>query len=223
MSSVFVTSSGTGLGKTYLMCRLIAELKDAGRAFRACKPLLSGFDAAAAAASDSGLILKACGQAVDDTALDAVSPWRLRAAVSPDMAAQREQRSIPFDELVAFSRPSHPTELTLVEGIGGVMVPIDAKHTVLDWMDALGAPTLLVVGSYLGSLSHSLTAAAALASRGIECLAILVSESLDAPVSVEETADSLRRFVDAVPVVTLPRPPATTDTALLPLLGDHLR
>lgn len=223
MSSIFVTSSGTGIGKTYVMCRLIAELKGAGRSLRACKPLVSGFDLADVVATDCGKILQASGQAINSTNLDAVSPWRFQAPLSPDLAAQREQRSIAFDELVAFSRPSRSSELTLVEGIGGVMVPIDTEHTVLDWIEALGAATLLVVGSYLGSLSHSLTAAAVLASRQIECLAVIVSESLNAPISVEETADSLRRFVGAVPVVTLPRQSATTSTPLLPLLGYPLQ
>ena len=67
--------------------------------------------------------------------------------------------------------------MTLIEGIGGVMAPLDARHTVLDWIAALGAPALLVVGSYLGTLSHSLTAAAALRQRGVALLGVVVSES----------------------------------------------
>ena len=79
-----------------------------------------------------------------------MSPWRFAAPLSPDMAASRERRSIPFDALVAHCRAaSERRGVTLIEGIGGVMTPLDAEHTVLDWIAALGAPALLVVGSYL--------------------------------------------------------------------------
>src|SRR6185312_4226156 len=90
-----------------------------------------------------------------------ISPWRFEAPLSPDMAARREGRAIDFDALVDFTR-STASPLTLVEGVGGVMVPLDEQHTTLDWMAAVGFPVMLVTGSYLGTLSHTLTAVGAL-------------------------------------------------------------
>jgi dethiobiotin synthetase len=84
-------------------------------------------------------------------------------------------------------------------------VPLDGTHTVLDWMAAVGAPALLVVGSYLGTLSHGLTAALALRTRGIRTLGIVVSESAEQPVPVGETAAALARFLPSTPVRILPR------------------
>jgi dethiobiotin synthetase len=100
------------------------------------------------------------------------------------------------------------------------MVPLDAEHTVLDWIAALGAPALLVVGSYLGTLSHSLTAAGALRARGVTIAGIVVSESEVEPVPAAETAATLARFVAPVPLLVLPR---AAPVPLLPLVEPYLR
>jgi dethiobiotin synthetase len=221
MTAVFITSSGTGIGKTFVTLRLIAELEARGRSVRALKPVASGFDAAQPEGSDTALLLRAQGLDLTAECLDAASPWRFTAPLSPDMAARAERRSIPFAALVAHCRAaSARAGVTLIEGIGGVMVPLDTEHTVLDWIEALGAPALLVVGSYLGSLSHSLTAAAALQERGVTIAAIIVSESEEQPAPAAETAASLARFVAPVPVRVLPR---AAPVPLLPLLESHLK
>jgi dethiobiotin synthetase len=221
MTAVFVTSSGTNIGKTFVMLRLIDELAGAGRRVRALKPIASGFDAAHPEGSDTALLLRAQGLELTAASLDAVSPWRFAAPLSPDMAAAREGRSIPFDALIAACRAADARgRVTLIEGVGGVMVPLDAEHTVLDWIAALAAPALLVVGSYLGTLSHSLTALAALQQRGVAVAGIVVSESQHQPVPAAETMATLTRFAPGVPVCLLAR---STPQPLLCLLDRHLK
>jgi dethiobiotin synthetase len=220
MATIFVTSSGTGIGKTYVTLRLIAELKASGRRVRALKPVASGFDAARPGDGDTGALLRALELEPTGTNLDEVSPWRFAAPLSPDMAAARERRTVPFDALVAHCRAAaRRGEVTLIEGIGGVMVPLDGEHTVLDWIAALEVPALLVVGSYLGTLSHSLTAAAALRQRGVMIAALIVSESELEPVPAAETAATLARFVAPAPVLVLPR---SAPVPLLPLVAPYL-
>src|SRR3546814_11454327 len=82
------------------------------------KPVLSGFDAAAPERSDAGVLLAATGQKATAEALDRMSPWRFAAPLSPDMAAAREGRSVPFDELVDYcrSRAAEASGPPLVEG-----------------------------------------------------------------------------------------------------------
>jgi dethiobiotin synthetase len=221
MTTIFVTSSGTGIGKTFVTLQLIAELKAAGRRVRALKPVASGFDAARPGDGDTGALLHALELEPTAANLDAVSPWRFTAPLSPDMAAARERRSVPFDALVAHCRAAAQRGVvTLIEGIGGVMVPLDAEHTVLDWITALKKPTLLVVGSYLGTLSHTLTAAAALRERGVAVAGLVVSESEVEPVPAAETAATLARFVAPVAVRVLPR---AAPVPLLPLIASYLR
>jgi dethiobiotin synthetase len=205
MTTLFVTSSGTGIGKTCVTIALLAELEAAGRRARALKPVASGFDSSHPEDSDTGLLLAAQKLAPIPANLDAVSPWRFAAPLSPDMAAAREGRTIDFAALTAFCHAAAPGAITLIEGVGGVMVPLTSRHTVLDWIAAIEAPALVVVGSYLGSLSHSLTAVHALRTRGVPIAGIVVSQSLDEPVATAETVDTLGRFVGTVPIAVLPR------------------
>jgi dethiobiotin synthetase len=225
MTVLFVTSSGTDVGKTLVCCRLIEELGPT-RALRAVKPIATGIDEREIAASDSARLLQAQRIAVDTPAIERTTPWRFRAALAPAQAAAREGRRIPFDELLAYSRSRSAAELTIVEGIGGVMVPLDDQHTVLDWIAALKPVVWLVVGSYLGALSHSLTAAGALRQRGITLGAVIVSESAES-VGLAETVATLEHFLDDVPLIGIPRPPPPVaqqrlfDTLLSTLAQDR--
>ncbi len=160
MRALFVTSSGTGVGKTFVMRALIGRLLGEGRRIEALKPVISGFDPVAPSASDTGALLEALGEPASPEGVERVSPWRFAAPLSPDMAASREGRSIDFERLVGHCRQriAGDADVVLIEGIGGVMVPLDERHTVLDWIAALEVPALLVVGTYLGTLSHTLTA-----------------------------------------------------------------
>jgi dethiobiotin synthetase len=126
------------------------------------------------------------------------------------MAAAREGRTIDLEAVVAFCREAAdgPQDILLVEGIGGVMVPLTENRTVLDWMAALGAPALLVVGSYLGAISHTLTAVEVVRGRDIELAGVVVSESPDHPAPLEETCQTIGRFLGTTPVVALHRLPA---------------
>jgi dethiobiotin synthetase len=102
MTALFITGSGTDVGKTFVTALLARQLRGAGRAVRALKPVVSGFDPAAAGSSDPGLLLDAAGLAVSPENLEAVAPWRFKAGLSPDMAAAREGRTIDFNALLAF-------------------------------------------------------------------------------------------------------------------------
>ncbi len=87
------------------------------------------------------------------------------------------------------------------------MVPLDERHTVLDWMAALCVPVLLVGGSYLGAISHALTALDALAHRELRVTAMIVSETPGCGVDLAATVATIERFSRGVPVIALPRLP----------------
>jgi dethiobiotin synthetase len=91
------------------------------------------------------------------------------------------------------------------------MVPLDGQRTVLDWMTALDIPLLLVVGGYLGTISHTLTALDVLAQRKLTVAAIVVSESERDTVELDDTVASIARFAGTAGVVGLPRLPAGID------------
>lgn len=206
MGAVFVTSTGTGIGKTFVTAALVRHFRAQGRAVDAFKPVLSGFDPGHAEDSDTGQLLKALGRALTQEEFDRISPWRFAAPLSPDMAAAREHRNIDFRALVDFSRAAaQAAEIVLIEGAGGIMAPLDDKHTMLDWMRGLASPVLLVAGSYLGTISHTLSAADVLAHHHSDVRAIVVSESEDSPAPLGETLASIARFTKPIEVIALPR------------------
>lgn len=202
----FITSTGTGIGKTFVTAALAWQGRKSGRSVAAFKPVISGYSDDAAANSDTGALLEAQGLTVEEATLARISPYRFAAPLSPHLAAAREGRWLDFDALLNISRTmEQPEGITLIEGVGGVMVPLNETHTTLEWMQALGWPVLLVVGSYLGTLSHSLSALTALHQAGLHVHAIIVSASDDAPEALPETAQSLRLFVKDTPIYMLPR------------------
>lgn len=195
------------MGKTHLTCGLLNHWHRRGRAAEALKPVISGFQADDPN-SDTHLILNAMARQSDAAALDAVSPWRFEAPLSPDAAARREGREIDFAALVSFCREAMTKpggRRLLIEGVGGAFVPLTGKKTVADWMKALDIPAIVVAGSYLGALSHCLATVEALTAREIRIAGIVLSESAEQPMPLAETAETLARFLDNIPVRELPR------------------
>jgi dethiobiotin synthetase len=214
MTSLFVTATGTDIGKTFVTAGLIGALRRVGRTVDAAKPIISGFTMDTLGVSDTGILLSALGRDLCAEQAERISPWRFAAPLSPDMAAAAEGTSIDFAAVVADSRNriAGRQDILLIEGVGGVMVPLDERHTVLDWMEALGLPVLLVAGSYLGTISHTLSALDVLARRGLRVAVLAVSETPGSTVGLEPTIATLRRFVPAdVDITALPRLAAGQD------------
>ena len=207
MKTFFITATGTSVGKTYVAAALAAALSEHGRSVRVLKPVISGFDEKNPDDSDTAQLLHSLDQTLTAEAVDACSPWRFPEPLSPDMAARREDRRIDFAALVDFCRDAQSGEedVLLIEGIGGAMVPLDDSHTVLDWMAELAAPVLVIAGSYLGTLSHTLTTVAALQERDIPIAAVVVVESEDSPASLKETVETMGKFLAGLHLVSLAR------------------
>jgi dethiobiotin synthetase len=206
MPALFITSVGTGIGKTLVTSILCYQLTASGRAVRAIKPVISGFSPDDPA-SDPALILRSLGQASTFAAIAAIAPWRFAAPLSPHLAARREMCTMRLDDVAAFC--SHKERSSdgwlLIEGAGGVMAPLDSTHTGLDLMARLGHPVVLVTGSYLGALSHTLTALCAVKRRDIKVRGIVVSES-EPSAGLCDTAETIGQFAGTdARVYALPR------------------
>ena len=206
MTAIFITATGTDVGKTFVVASLIRLLRQMGRTVDAIKPIVSGYDATLAAASDPGVLIGALGLPFSPEAVDRVSPWRFRAAVAPDIAARREGRSIDVDAVVAYCQGAieRRRDILLIEGVGGIMVPLDEHRTILDVMMALRLPLILVTGSYRGTISHTLTALDSLFRRDLNVLATIVNETPGSSIPLGDVVASIGRFTD--PVIGLPRP-----------------
>ncbi len=210
MAATFITGTGTEVGKTFVAAALIRSLRAAGRPVEALKPVVTGFDPITTEASDPGLLLAALGRPVTLPEIERIAPWRYATPVAPDLAARRERRPpLDFDALVAFSRKAiaaHQGTL-LIEGVGGIMVPLTEKHTVLDWMVALEIPLVVVTGTYLGTLSHTLTCLDVLARRNLSIRTLIVNDTPGSPVTMHSTTESLSNFVQGIPIASMRRIP----------------
>ena len=214
MTALFVTATGTDIGKTFVTAGLIRHIRAAGGSVAAIKPVVSGFDPDDWQGSDPAILLAALGRPLTLEEVDGVSPWRFKAPLSPHTAAQREGRAIAFQDVVAFCRRAMAARrgVLLVEGIGGVMVPLDDRHSVLDLMSMLRIPIILVAGSYVGTLSHTLTALEVVARRNLDIAAVVVSESEGSAASLDDTVATLQVFAEQLEVVGIPRlPPDTSE------------
>jgi dethiobiotin synthetase len=200
MSAIFITATGTDIGKTFVAAGLIRHFRHNGQVVDALKPVVTGFDPAHPEPSDPGVLLAALGRPVSSDEIARISPWRFAAPLAPDQAAHREGRNLDFDALVQFScaAANAAQGRLLIEGIGGIMVPLDERHTVLDWMVALGAPVILVAGSYLGSISHTLTCLDVLQRRALTIRAVVINETRGSTVGLPETIASVSQFAGAI-------------------------
>ena len=223
MTAVFITSTGTDLGKTFVARGMIQQLRARGRAVEALKPVVTGYDPRFAHASDSGRLLAALGVALTPEHIAAVSPYRLRDPVSPDLAARREGSAIDFSSLTAYCRRAigRPKDALIIEGIGGIMVPLDDTHTVLDWMIEIDLPLILVTASYVGALSHTLCALDVLDRNELKVAVVVVSETRDSAAGLLDTAGTIRRLGRGVDVLALPRlPESLLDHPVMAALAD---
>jgi dethiobiotin synthetase len=194
MSAYFVTAIGTDVGKTFAACALLHGARQAGRPTHALKPVACGIDHAMG--GDVAELNAASGHVDVEQ-----SPWWFNAPLSPNMAATVEGKIIDIHELTQWTRARIPSDgLTLIEGVGGLMVPLNDTQTVRDWVAALDLPIILVAGTYLGALNHTLLTLEALRVAKLKVAALIISESTQG-VSLGETEKTVRRFAQDIPLI----------------------
>lgn len=212
MSRFVIAATGTDIGKTLLTAALTWQLRHDGKQVCALKPIATGFNPYAWEQSDTAHILNSLEKPLTLAMADTISPWRFEAPLSPDMASEKEQKSLKLHTIIEFcQKQSAQAEITFMEGVGGVMSPINAKQTQLDLMSALGWPVLLGCGSYVGAITHLLTAVLALETRGVGIHAIWINETPDSAAIFEETAASIKTHTgNRYPIICIKRQAPTT-------------
>lgn len=191
MRPIFVTGTGTDVGKTHILCAMLEAHREAGGQARIMKPVISGFDPSNLNATDTIRLMRANGDALTGEGVQAVSPFRFRAALSPDMAAFKERRDLTIDSVVNWCLDRIERGMpTVIEGAGGVMSPLAADGLNLDLIRELDARPILVTGAYLGTISHTLTALRVMDAR----CTVIVNDYRAHPVPAVDTARSIQRF-----------------------------
>jgi len=169
---IFVTGTDTGVGKTQASCALLSLLVDAGLRPQGFKPYESGCKSLSAPADT--LALRAAARS--ELPVEALCPHRFRAPLAPGVAARRLGQEPDWSATLAAWEQLRSGPV-VVEGAGGLFVPIDSRRDIIDLIGALQLPVLLVARAGLGTLNHTALSLRVLADRGIPVRAVLLSRS----------------------------------------------
>lgn len=176
---LFITATDTGVGKTVITCAIAAALRrQAAARVGVCKPLATGCrrDREGLVSEDAEALAHFAQSAAP---LDVINPVRYLPAVAPAVAAEVTGEPVDFDNIArCLTVLDETNDFLLIEGVGGVMVPIDGtnpKHTVLDLIRAVGFPVVVVTRATLGTLNHTALTLDALRQSGCETAGIVIN------------------------------------------------
>ena len=201
MRGLFVTGTDTGVGKTEVACALLENARAAGLDAVGMKPAQSGVSPGEA--SDAERLREACG-AVEP--LSAICPHSFAAPLAPAVAARLEGRPLALDAILGAARVlAARHEAILVEGAGGLLVPLTERHTYADLAAALGLPVVVVARAGLGTVNHTALTLEALDRRGLAVAAVVLNRTVpeDDP-SVPHNAAEIERLTGRQPIAVLP-------------------
>lgn len=197
----FVTGTDTGVGKTEVSAALLRGLARSGKRPLAFKPYETGV-AARGVPADALRLQRAAG---GHQALDTISLFRFEPPLAPGIAARAAKRRAPFSRVLRAFEAFGPKPL-VVEGAGGVFVPLDGRLEVIDAIEAMALPVVVVARAGLGTLNHTSLTLEALAARKLEVAGVvLVQGTTPADPSVPFNRPALERrfpkvrFVGPVP------------------------
>jgi dethiobiotin synthetase len=197
----FVTAVDTGVGKTVVAAAIAAALRADGVRVAACKPVVTGLDEAPVPGvpADHVLLAQCTGQAPDD-----VTPVTFGPAVSPHLAAELAGTVLDVEALVAQARAlGDEAEALVVEGVGGLLVPLTRDTSVRDFAVALGLPLVVVARPGLGTINHTLLTVEAARAAGLHVGAIVMNPWPAQPTPMEADNRATVAAACGVPVHTL--------------------
>jgi len=205
---IFITGSGTGVGKTFVSALMLREFSARGFKTTYMKPVETGCDAFDVGMSAGSDTLYALGFASHVADIDLHSPYRFAPACSPHLAARENHQEIEIDNIVAaYNSLINDTsaDIILVEGAGGVLVPVNDKAYMVDVMKSLGIPALLVVNPGLGTLNHTFLSLRVLEQYGIPVIGIVISnaQNIKRDFIYEDNVKTIRKHVAPIPCLDL--------------------
>jgi len=190
---IFITATDTGAGKTYITSRLTRLLNDQGISATALKPVASGIGANGLNEDVAKLLT-----ASHLSEAERLNLYTFSLAASPNIAAAAEGKAIDPGKLVFWcNEQAESSDLCLIEGIGGLMVPLHGRYLVSDWITEMQeCELMLIVGARLGCINHALLTLAQLERMGITPRYIVIN-AVAGDGMAADAERSLRPFIPA--------------------------
>jgi dethiobiotin synthetase len=211
MRGLFVTGTGTEIGKTVVAAAIAHTARRAGARVAVFKPAVSGLDdyplapetwASARQLADHALLRLAAGSAQGD---EEIAPYRYGPPVSPHLAAELAGERIDPDLLRgAALDATEDADLLVCEGVGGFLVPLTDDYLVRDLARDLALPVVIVAAAGLGTISHTLLTIESVRATGLEVASVVLNCWPAEPSAMERSNLETIERVGSVPVQTLP-------------------
>jgi len=177
LDGYFITGSDTGVGKTWVSCQLVQQLRHCHSSVKVRKPIESGCEY-----SSENELLPADGTQLfhannQSEKLDIITPFRFRAALAPDRASSLEQQTITLAQLKnAVENNLKNNDRVIVEGAGGFLSPICSNALNADLAEALGLKIIIVIEDRLGAINQALLTLKAVELSGLSIHAIILNQ-----------------------------------------------
>lgn len=203
---IFITGTDTGVGKTYVAEGLIQELRDAGVDVGIMKPAETGCRTrdGRLVPADALRLKKFSG--VRDS-LELVNPYRFAHALAPSVAAKLAGKTVnPARIINSFQVLSRRHDFMIVEGAGGIMVPLSGKYLYLDLVEALRLPVVIVARPGLGTINHTLLTISAIKKRQLKIAGVVINYAKDRKRGLaEKTSPSVLEEISGVKILGIVR------------------
>jgi len=200
----FIAGTDTNIGKTLVAAALLHAYADLGYRVVGMKPVAAGAELVEGVwANEDVAMLRAAGNV--QAAPELVNPYLFREPIAPHIAAEHKGVRIEIPRIrAAFEALAEQADVVVVEGVGGLLVPLSEDKDAADLAVALGLPLILVVGMRLGCINHALLSMEAIAARGLK-LAGWVANRLDpAMAAYDENLTTLSKRLPAPLLAELP-------------------
>ncbi|CEG56842.1 dethiobiotin synthase [Legionella fallonii] len=190
MKRYFITGTDTDCGKTYVTSQLVNFFANTA----AIKPVASG------CSFIDGQLVSADAQQLQQNSrlsLDVINPWRFKSPVSPHIAAKEDGVELSISEIADHCLNLQITGIDnlLIEGAGGLMVPLNDKETWIDFLTQTEIPVILVVGMKLGCINHALLTETALKVNKINCAGWIANCFNSEMLALAENIETLKRML----------------------------
>jgi len=214
LRGIFVTGTGTGVGKSVVAAAICAGLARRGVRVAAFKPVVTGLDEPGGWPPDHELLALAASAGQDP---EDVSPYRFGPPVSPHLAAELAGVELHIDAMVCAAHAAAAeaeADVLVVEGVGGLLVPLTRNHTVRDLAVALGFPLVVAARPSLGTISHSLLTVEAARCAGLAVAGVVMTPWPEPPsVMAKSNRETVARL-GTLEVATLGRLPDGSPASL---------
>lgn len=199
MNGLFITGTNTGVGKTFVASALATVLRRGGLNVGVMKPIETGLDSLESGHKSDAVRLADAARVED--APDLICPYRLRMPLAPMVAAELEETNISLETILAAARIlARRHDLLIVEGAGGLAVPINEELNMAGLAKALKLPILVIATAGLGTINDTVLTVEYARRRGLSILGVVINLLPRNPGLVERTNPSAIATLTGLPV-----------------------